>query len=129
MGGQMDADLLQTLRLVWNWRVVLAIGLISLWGACGGLISYSVGKKGMPAVQSKFHQVDPEKLNRVEDYYDRWGSRLLLISMIPVIGTVIRLGAGIYGIRLVAFLSWSFIALWVRNWVLFLIAHGVIQAL
>jgi hypothetical protein len=29
MGGQMDADLLQTLRLVWNWRVVLAIGLIS----------------------------------------------------------------------------------------------------
>ena len=125
----MDAVLQEMVGLVLNWRVVLVITLVSLWGACGGLITYTVGKKGMPAVQSKFHQVDPAKLEHVGEWYDRWGSRLLLISMVPVLGTMIRLGAGIYGIRLVAFLIWSLIALMLRNWVLFLLANGVIQAL
>ena len=125
----MDAVLEELVGQALNWRVVLVITLISLWGVCGGLITCAVGKKGMLAVQSKFHQLDPAKLDRVGGLYERWGSRLLLISMIPVMGTVIRLGAGIYGIRLVAFLIWSLIALMLRNWVLFLLANGVIQAL
>jgi membrane protein YqaA with SNARE-associated domain len=125
----MDAVLQEMVGQVLNWRVVLVITLISLWGACGGLITYTVGKKGMPAVQSKFHQLDPDKLEHIGGLYHRWGSRLLLISMVPVMGTMIRLGAGIYGIRLVTFLFWSFVALLLRNWVLFLLANGVIQAL
>jgi len=125
----MDPVIQETEALMVNGHAWLAIVVISLWGAAGGLITYSLGKKGIPAIQAKFHQLDPEKLEHFNGWYDRWGNPLLLISMIPLVGTMIRLVAGINGIKLVVFLAWSFIALLIRNWVLFMVAHGIIQSL
>lgn len=125
----MEAVIRETAALMWNWHAWLAIVVLSIWGASGGLITYSIGKQGMPAIQSKFHQLNPAKLEYIGALYDRWGSQLLLISMVPVMGTMIRLGAGIYGVGLATFMLWSLIALLLRNWVLFLVAHGILQAL
>jgi membrane protein DedA with SNARE-associated domain len=125
----MESFLQETVALISNWHVWLAIGAISLLGACGGLITYNIGKKGMPAIESKFSKLEPEKLERFAGWYGRWGNLVLLVTMIPVMGTMIRLVAGMREVRLLVFLVWCLVALLIRNWVLFIVAHGIIQSL
>ena len=103
-----------------NFRIWLTILAASTFGASLGLINYLAAKKGLPEIQKKFPQLDQKKLNRVDWLYQRWGARVLLLSSVPVLGTVLTLGAGMYGVQLVAFMIWSVIALLIRNWLLFL---------
>lgn len=125
----MESVIPETEALMVNWNAWLSILAISLWGAFGGLITYGIGKKGPRAIEAKVPQLDPEKLERFTGWYDRWGNPLLLVSMIPLVGTTIRLVAGIKGVKLVVFLAWSFVALFIRNWVLLILAQGIILSL
>lgn len=103
-----------------NLRIWLAILAASVWGASLGLINYYAGRKGVTEIQKKFPKLDPNKLEHYHHWYERWGARVLVLSGVPVLGTFLTLGAGIYGVQVVAFMIWSVIALLIRNWILFL---------
>ena len=53
----------------------------------------------------------------------------MLLSSLPVLGTLLKLGAGMYGVQVVAFIVWSVIALLIRNWILFLSCAVIFKGL
>ena len=119
----------ESIQSLLDIRVWLAILAFSTWGASLGLVNYYAGKKGMPAIQKKFPQLDANKLERYHHWYERWGARVLMLSGLPVLGTFLTLGAGIYGLQTVEFMVWSIIALLIRNWLLYLFFAVIILGL
>ncbi len=104
------------------WLVVV---LVSLLGTVGNLALYNIGKQGVEAVVSRFPQIDPERWKRVERLYEEHGSLVLLLSGVPVLGSLITTAAGAFGVELPAFLFLVIIAKMIRNWLLVVIPYEV----
>ena len=89
------------------------------------LILYKLGQGGTEAVLQRFSRINPKRLYRARELVDERGSWILLLSGIPGLGMVLVTAAGILGTRLIKFLLWVLISLWVRNWlVLIAVVEG-----
>jgi membrane protein YqaA with SNARE-associated domain len=53
--------------------------------------------------------------------YQRLGPLPLLVASIPIIGTVLTLGAGMSGVGRNSFLFWVMVSKVIRNWILVLL--------
>ena len=106
------------------WSIILVLTLLTLISATA---KYRIGKSGLPVVKKRFPQVDDAKWDRVGGYFDRFGSVVVLLSLVPVLAWVIPPAAGAYGVRFIPFLFFAFIAKLIRYWILFIIAYGGYQ--
>ncbi len=100
------------------WLLVI---LVSVLGVIGNLALYSVGKRGYDAVRDRFPQIKRERWERVATLYERHGSLALLLSGVPVLGSLLTTAAGAFGVRLPVFVLFVFIAKCVRNWLILVI--------
>ena len=108
------------------WAVVLAL---SAGGLAFNLLGYYAGIRGMEAVHERFPRIDPERLGQIGIWYQRWGTFLLLLTALPVLGSLLSVGAGVYGVRLVPFLIWVSLAKVGRNWLIALALYAGYQRL
>ena len=108
------------------WSIILVLTLLTMISATA---KYRIGKSGMPVVKERFPQVDDEKWDKVGGYFDRFGSVVVLLSLVPILAWVIPPAAGAYGVRFGPFLFFAFLAKLIRYWILFLIAYGGIQVI
>ena len=107
------------------WIVVLvwtAIGVINK------LIYYEAGERSGQAALEKIHGYTEERADRFYSHYDRWGSSLLLLASIPVFGSVISALAGMDGVAMFVFVALVVISSLVRNWLIILLASGLVQS-
>ena len=102
--------------LVW-----LLVIVFSVLGVFGNLALYGVGKRGYDAVRERFPRVKPERWERVAKLYEEHGSLALLLSGVPVLGSLLTTAAGAFGVRVPAFILFVFIAKFVRNWLIVVI--------
>lgn len=116
------ADLTNT-RL---WVVVL------IWAAIGvfnKLVYYEAGQKGGKAALNKIHGYTPEKAEKYHQLYERWGSPLLLLASVPVIGSVMTVLGGVGRVALPGFIIMVAISNLVRNWLIIIVSGGVVGLL
>lgn len=104
------------------WLVVI---LVSILGLAGNLALYQLGKRGVDAVRARFPRIKPEQWQRIGSLYEERGSWVLLLSAVPVLGTMLTTAAGAFGVAQPAFIFWVTIAKLLRNWVLAVIAHEI----
>jgi membrane protein YqaA with SNARE-associated domain len=104
------------------WLVVL---IASLLGALGNLALYYLGQRGTEAVLQRFPRIEGRRWKRIGTFYQRFGAKLLILSAIPGLGSLLTTGAGAFGIKRNAFLFWVILAKGMRNWVLLLLFHQV----
>ena len=105
-------------------RAWLAVVGLSFVGIAVSVAAYQGGRRGRSAVQERFSKISPERWEQVQGYYDRWGSGILLLSSIPGLATVLTVGAGMFGIRLIPFLLWVTVSKVTRNWLIVLLLYG-----
>lgn len=108
------------------WAVVLVLTAI---GVAGSLPTYLIGQKGMPAIRERFPNVPKERWQQLERWFERWGSLLLLLTVLPGFGTVIPPAAGANGVRLPLFILVVALAKLIRFWVIVLLTFGSAKAL
>jgi hypothetical protein len=77
------------------WLVVVAFSLL---GSFGNLALYQVGKQGLDAIRQRFPRIKPEQRQRVKRLYDDYGGWMLLLSGIPVLGSMLTTVAGAFGV-------------------------------
>jgi membrane protein DedA with SNARE-associated domain len=106
------------------WIVVLVWTAI---GVLNKLIYYEAGERSGKAALEKIHGYTKERADRFHSQYDRWGSSLLLLASIPVFGSVIAAMAGMDGVAVFAFIVLVVISSLVRNWLIILLAGGIVQ--
>ena len=100
------------------WLVVL---VISVLGTVTTLAYYYLGKRGARAVQDRVPQITEERWDRAEHLYEEYGSKLLFLSALPVVGLLLHSAAGALGVGLAVYVIWVLLGRLVRNWVLFLL--------
>ena len=108
-------------------RAWLAVMGLSVVGIAISLGAYGAGRRGKSTVRERFSQISDERWEQVHGMYDRWGSGLLLLSAVPGLATVLTVGAGMFGIKLVPFLLWVSLSKVGRNWLIALLLYGGYQ--
>jgi len=81
----------------------------------GNVAEYYIGRQGDDAVYAHTSRITPERIERLRVLYGRWGSRLLVFTAIPVLGTVLPIAAGVFGIQLRSVIFWVYLGKTVRN--------------
>ena len=109
----------------WVW---LAVIVFSVYGTALSLINYYAGKGGLHIVEKRVPKFDAEKLDQVKEWFTRWGNRTLALSAVPVLSTLVTVGAGVFNVRLLSFLFWVGVGKFTRNWVIVLVLFGVIRS-
>lgn len=75
----------------------LTVILLTILGAAGNLALYELGKQGTNAVLSRSSRIDSDQRERVGRLYEEYGSRVLVLSAVPVLGSVVTTAAGAFG--------------------------------
>jgi membrane protein YqaA with SNARE-associated domain len=115
--------------VLFSLRYWLLIGAISLIGTSANLANYYIGRSGSHAVFERHPDLEASKTwVRVNNWFQRWGSRTLALSAVPVLGTALAAAAGIFEIRMAVFLAYVIVGKIVRNWLLLLLFLGVLSA-
>ncbi len=105
------------------WLVVLAL---TLFGVADRLVFHQAGKRGGKAALDKVHGYTPERADDLHSLYERWGSLLLLLTAVPVIGSAMTVLAGISGVAIPLFIVLAVISYLVRNWLIVILSSGVV---
>jgi membrane protein YqaA with SNARE-associated domain len=104
------------------WLIVVAFSVL---GSIGNLALYQVGKRGVDAIRERFPQIKPEQWQRVKKLYDDFGSWILLLSGVPLLGSLLTTGAGAFDVPRPAFLLLVTVGKLLRNWLLVIIAAEI----
>lgn len=107
------------------WFLVLAVSAL---GIIAPLTAYAIGKRGTQAVLSHFPRISKEQWEKASKLYEDYGSRLVFLSAIPMIGMVFSAVAGAFGIKLSTFVIWVFAGRLVRNWLILLLFDQALRA-
>lgn len=102
------------------WLVVI---LLTILGTAGNLALYELGKQGTKAVFQRFPRIRTERWEKVGRLYEQYGARVLALSAVPVLGSLVTTAAGAFGIKRLAFLFWVILAKLLRNWLLAVILY------
>jgi membrane protein YqaA with SNARE-associated domain len=102
-------------------RVWLAVLAISALGTVTTLAYYYLGKQGAKAVLERVPQITEERWDRAQHLYQEYGTKLLFMSGLPVVGVLLQSAAGALGVGLAAYVVWVLFGRLVRNWVLLLL--------
>ena len=94
------------------WSMVV---IISLVGVLTKLVYFSIGKGGREAILDHIPKLEPERLESIEERYANGGSRILLLSSIPGLGSAIAASAGLFHTPLLTFILLVFISNLMRN--------------
>ena len=111
-----------------NPQLWVLVVTVSVLGTLGNLGLYYLGGRGAEAVFARFPYIEGERWERVGGYYRRWGGRILLLSAIPALGTLLTTAAGAYGVKRRVFLLWVFTSKVLRNWLLLLLFYQVVRS-
>jgi membrane protein YqaA with SNARE-associated domain len=106
------------------WLIVIALSLL---GSFGNLALYQVGNQGIDAIRARFPRIKDEQWLRVKGLYDKYGGWVLLLSGIPVLGSLLTTSAGVFGVPRPLFLLLVTIGKMMRNWLLAILAAGAYQ--
>jgi membrane protein YqaA with SNARE-associated domain len=107
------------------WVLIVAASVL---GTMGNLGLYYLGGRGAEAVFARFPSFEGERWERIGGYYRRWGGKILLFSAIPMLGTLLPVAAGAYGVKRKVFLVWVFTSKMLRNWLLLLLFHQIFRS-
>ena len=107
--------------------LLLPILLFSIIGSMGNLAEYQVGRRGADEVYSRYPKITPERVESIDDLYQRWGSGLLLLVAVPMLGALLSVSAGVLNIRLYSFILWVVFAKFVRNILIVLVLCEILQ--
>jgi membrane protein DedA with SNARE-associated domain len=108
------------------WLIVLAV---SAFGVADKLVFYYAGQRHGKAALNDIHGFTPERAEKFHQLYARWGSLLLLLASVPVIGSAITVLGGVGGVSRTLFIVLVSISNLVRNWLIVILSGGIVALL
>jgi len=112
-----------------NGRLWLVVLVWTAIGVFNKLVYYEAGERGGNAALNKVHGFNQERADKFHNLYDRWGSILLLLASVPVIGSVVTVLGGVRRVAIPVFVIMVVISNLVRNWIIIILSGGVVQLL
>lgn len=105
-------------KLLTTPELWLLIVLASIIGSFARLPNYYAGLRGKDVIESIYPRIEPETWGKVIVWYRNLGPIPLLLASIPIIGSVLTVGAGMANVGRNRFLFLVAISKIFRNWIL-----------
>ena len=102
--------------------ITAAVIAATLGNTLGSMVNWAIGRYFAHFRQAKWFPVDPDKYQKYEQWYQKWGIWSLLLSWAPVIGDPLTVLAGVARTPLLVFVPVVLVAKLVR----YLVVAGVI---
>jgi membrane protein DedA with SNARE-associated domain len=109
-----------------NTRLWVVVLIWVAFGVINKLVYYEAGEHGGKTALNKIHGYTPERAEKFHNLYDRWGSPLLLLASVPVIGSVVTVLGGVGRVAMPVFIVMVVISNLVRNWLIIILSGGVV---
>lgn len=101
-----------------DYRILLLIFGYTILNVVVSMSMYTIGYKEKDEVLTRFKKMSPEKLEKTKSAFDQYGTWILFLSLIPVIGAMIVITAGILEENRYIVAGIVFISKFVRNLIL-----------
>ncbi|SSC72823.1 unnamed protein product [Ciceribacter sp. T2.26MG-112.2] len=88
-----------------RYPLVTLLGVASLGNVLGSVVNWILGRGIEHYRESRWFPVSPEKLDKAEGWYRRYGKWSLLASWVPIIGDPLTVVAGVLRVPLPAFVT------------------------
>jgi membrane protein YqaA with SNARE-associated domain len=88
-----------------RYPLAILIGIASLGNVLGSVVNWAFGRGIEHYRDHRWFPVSPEKLERAEGLYRRYGKWSLLASWVPVVGDPLTLVAGVLRVPLLTFIA------------------------
>lgn len=98
-----------------TWLVII---ILSFLGSFGRVIKYQLGKQGKDRIVETLPRIGPETWDKVLAWHGRLGVLVLLVASLPIVGTLVSVGAGMQGVGRGTFIFWVTVSKVIRNWLL-----------
>lgn len=105
-------------KLLTTPELWLLLVLASIIGSFARLPNYYAGRRGKDVIESIYPRIKPETWEKVIVWYRNLGPIPLLVASIPIIGSVLTVGAGMANVGRNRFLILVAISKIIRNWIL-----------
>jgi len=83
------------------------VAIASIGNLLGSLITYGLGRLGNRALHQDWLRISPAQTERAEAWFNRYGSPVLLLAWLPIVGDPLCLVAGLLRLRLLPFLFYT----------------------
>lgn len=91
----LGSEWLLAVLLINGFEPSMVVAVATVGNSCGALTTYAIGLWGAPFLVQRVLRVSPEKQQRAEYYFNRYGIWALLFSWLPVIGDPLCLAGGV----------------------------------
>lgn len=88
-----------------RYPIVALIGIASLGNVLGSVVNWALGRGIERYRDRRWFPVPPDKLERAEGWYLRYGKWSLLLSWLPVIGDPLTVVAGVLKVPFMTFVA------------------------
>ncbi len=111
-----------------GYSAPLMIAVATIGGYLGSLTYYYLAIGGRNLILTRFVTVSPERMEKTEAWFERWGTIILFFSWVPIIGEPLIIVAGALRVRLSVFTFWVIFGRIVRFTVLLAIADPLVSS-
>ena len=118
-------SVLAGILILGEYSAILLISVATLGNVLGSCVNWWLGVQVEKYKDKKWFPVSETKLSQAQKLYQQYGSPILLLSWIPVIGDPITLMSGVLKEKFITFFIIVFIAKLLRYLFLYLIFLGV----
>lgn len=88
-----------------RYPIVALIGIASLGNVLGSVVNWALGRGIERYRDRRWFPVSPDKLERAEGWYRRYGKWSLLLSWLPVVGDPLTVVAGVLKVPFMTFVA------------------------
>lgn len=105
----LSTELIVVLMPAMGFNIWLVGIFATLGNYLGALTMYYMGWYGTDFVLARYVTIEPDKLERAQDWFRRWGAPALLLSWVPFIGDPLCAVAGSLKMPFPIFTLWTII--------------------
>lgn len=102
----LGSEIFVAVMVVSGYDPCLVFTVATTGNIMGSVTNYYVGKLGTNFVLSRYIKIEPEKRQKAEKMYRKWGGPVLFLAWMPVVGDPLTVMAGVFNLDLRVFTFW-----------------------
>ncbi len=92
--------------LVMGYSPFYIFVIATMGNTLGSIVNYYVGQCGAKIILSRYIEVSPEKRQKIETTFQKWGSPILFFAWVPIVGDSLTVVAGSLNLNKYIFICW-----------------------
>ena len=102
----LGSEIFAAAMVISGYNPVIIFTAATAGNTLGAVTNYYAGKYGTDFIFSRYIKIDPEKREKFESMYQKWGAPLLFFAWAPIVGDPLTIAAGGLKLNFGIFLIW-----------------------